>query len=61
MHDFLKKNLAINKDHGWFKKINELRRIPAHPEKANPSIDDVEYFEKTHKTILENIKNNPIQ
>jgi ribosomal protein S4 len=59
-HDFLKKTLSIKGDLGWLNKINELRRIPAHPEKANPTIEEVEYFEKIHMTILESIKNNPI-
>lgn len=60
MHEFLRKNLAVNKDFGWIKKINELRRIPAHPEKPNPSVKEVEYFEEIHATIINNINNNPV-
>lgn len=59
-HDFLKKVLSIKSDLGWINRINELRRIPAHPEKPNPTIEEVTYFETIHKTILDNMKNNPI-
>jgi hypothetical protein len=57
-HEHLKKVLTIKGDLGWIKKINNLRRIPAHPEKPDPTIEDVEYFEKIHKTILDSIRNS---
>lgn len=59
-HNPLKNVLSINKDMGWFGKINELRRIPAHPEKSDPTEEQVEYFRKIHDTILQNIYNSPI-
>lgn len=59
-HNFLRKVLSLNGDLGWLKRINELRRIPAHPEKSDPSIEEVEYFEKTHNSILKSIKKNHI-
>ncbi len=59
-HGFLKKVLSIKNDLGWIIKINELRRIPAHPEKADATAADVEYFEKIHSIILKSINENPI-
>jgi len=56
--NFLKKVFGMKGDFGWLNKINELRRIPAHPEKPNPSIEDVEYFEKIHTVIIENMNKN---
>jgi hypothetical protein len=58
--NFLKTVFGIKGDFGWLNKVNELRRIPAHPEKANPLAKDVEYFEKIHSVIIGNMKKNPV-
>ena len=54
-HNFLKETFSIKGDLGWVSKINELRRIPAHPEKSNPTTEDVEYFKKIHMHIIDSI------
>jgi len=61
LDSFLSKVLKLpGLDLSWCDKLNVLRRDPAHPEKPAPSPEDVEYFEKVARKIIEQINLNPI-
>jgi len=57
--EIIKKNKELtaifqigDKPFDWCKKLNKLRREPAHPEKPAPSLEEVEYFEKIKNILI---------